>query len=463
MDYDLIVRGAAVVRPGGSEPADVALSDGVIAALGPAGALSGSAVAELDADGLHLFPGGIDPHVHFSEPGRTEWEGLLSGSTALAAGGMTAFIDMPLSALPPTVDGEAFDLKLACALERSRIDFALWGGLVPGNLDAMGELHERGVAGFKAFMCDTGQDDFRPVDDATLWEGMRRAAALDSIVAVHAENDAITGALAARSRAAGAVSARDYLESRPPIAEIEAIGRAIAFAADTGCRLHVVHVSTAEGIELVRDARGRGIDVSCETTTHFLALTDADVERLGVVAKCAPVMRGGANRELLWDFVAGDPDAIVASDHAPAPWSLKGDHDFFAAWGGVSTCQSTLAILLEAMGRERITLGAVVGAVSANAADRFALTGKGAIEVGRDADLTLVDLNATWTLAADELHYRHRHSPLVGLPMRGEVRHVFSRGRAIVRDAQIVGEARGRLLTPDRSGRAEGAAALSVV
>jgi allantoinase len=450
VDYDLIIRGAVLAHPEGIAAGDLAVADGLIVAISPAGALAGSAAAELDATGLHLLPGGVDAHVHFSEPGRTEWEGFLSGSTALAAGGATSFIDMPLSAHPPTVDGDAFDLKLAHALEHSRLDFALWGGLVPGSLDAMEELHERGVAGFKAFMCETGQDDFRPVDDVTLWEGMQRAAQLDSIVAVHAESEAITSALTARAREAGVLGARDYLATRPPIAEIEAIGRAVALAADAGCRLHIVHVSTAEGIDIVRDARARGVDVSCETTAHFLALTGEDVERLGVVAKCAPVMRDDANRERLWDFVAGEASAIVSSDHAPSPWDLKEARDFFDAWGGVSTCQSTLSILLTAVASARITLGAAVGSVATNAAERFGLAGKGALAVGRDADLAIVDLDAAWTLAAADLKYRHKHSPFVGLPMRGDVRHVFSRGREIVRDGLVSGPARGQLLRPER-------------
>jgi len=388
--------------------------------------------------------------VHFSEPGRAEWEGLYSGSSALAAGGATAFIDMPLSASPPTVSGPAFDAKLACALRSSRLDFGLWGGLVPGSLDAMEALHERGVTGFKAFMCETGQEDYRPVDDALLWEGMCRAAELDSIVAVHAENEAITAALTARARAGARSAARDYLESRPAIAEIEAIGRAIALASDAGCRLHIVHVSTAEGIELVRDAQERGVDVSCETTAHFLAFTDEDVERLGVVAKCAPVMRGAENRERLWDYVTTDPDAIVASDHAAAPWSLKEDRDFFAAWGGISGCQSTLGVLLEAYGRGRLALEAVVAATSTNVASRFRLPAKGAVEVGRDADLTLVDLEQTWTLRTEELRYRHRHSPFVGLPMRGRIAYVLTRGRFVVDAGELCGNACGRLVAPAR-------------
>jgi allantoinase len=448
VDYDLIVRGATL--PGSADALDVAVESGAIAALAPGGALTGSAETELDAGGLHLLPGGIDPHVHFNEPGLTSWEGFLTGSTALATGGLTSFVDMPLNSVPATVDGEAFDAKLACARRHSLLDFGFWGGLVPGKLGRMEELSERGVIGFKAFMCETGTDDFRPADDATLAEGMRRAAALDSIVAVHAESETITSILTAAAHARGGLSVQDYLASRPPAAELEAIDRAIALAADAGCRLHVVHVSTAEGIELVRDARSRGLDVSWETTSHYLTLTAGDVERLGAVAKCSPVMRDEANRERLWHYVAGDPRAIVVSDHSPSPWSEKQGEDFFAAWGGVSGCQSTLGILLEAAEAGRVGLGAAIAAVTRNPADRFRLGSKGAIEVGRDADLVLVDLGARWTLEADELRYRHRHSPFVGLPMRGEVKHAFSRGRAVVRDGDIVGDQRGRLLTPER-------------
>src|SRR6188768_4413088 len=208
--------------------ADVGVVDGAIVAVEPE--LEGAG-KELDARGLHVFPGGLDPHVHFNEPGRTHWEGLATGSAALARGGFTAFFDMPLNSSPPTIDAEGFDAKLAAAQAQSSIDFGLWGGLVPGNLDELERLAERGVIGLKAFMSNSGIDEFRHADDRTLYDGMAEAARLGLLVAVHAENDALT------ARSFGP-TARDFMASRPVIAELEAIGRAIAFAADTGCRLH---------------------------------------------------------------------------------------------------------------------------------------------------------------------------------------------------------------------------------
>ena len=195
---------------------------------------------------------------------------------------------MPLNAHPPTLDAASFDLKRAAAEASSLVDFALWGGLVPGNLDHLDELAERGVVGFKAFMSASGIDDFAASDDLTLYEGMARAARLGRIVAVHAENDAITRALAERAIAEGRTGIRDYLASRPIVAELEAISRAILFAEETGCALHVVHVSTGRGVALVAEARARGVDVTCETCPHYLVLTEEDVERIGPARQVRP-------------------------------------------------------------------------------------------------------------------------------------------------------------------------------
>jgi allantoinase len=251
---------------------------------------------------------------------------------------------------------------------------------------------------------------------------------------------------------AGRTDARSYLASRPPVAELEAISRAIAFAADAGCRLHVVHVSTAPGVQLIREARAAGVDVSWETATHFLALTEEDVVRLGPLAKCAPVMRDETNRDQLWRLVASAPDAIVASDHSPCAPELKDTDDFFAAWGGINGCQSTLSVLLEGAGHGRLSLAAASAAIGRNVAERLQLPHKGRIAPGTDADLALVDLGFTWTLTSEELRYRHRMSALVGAPMRGAVRRLYSRGRTVVADGVLVEGVRGRLLRPEIGG-----------
>ncbi len=249
MSFDVLIRGAAVVGAGVPRRLDVGVADGLIAALGPE--LPGPATEEIDAAGLHLLPGVVDGHVHMNEPGRTDWEGFDTGTRALAAGGATSAIDMPLNAHPPTVTAAAFDAKRRCLERRAFVDLALWGGLVPGGTEAMDELAARGVVGFKAFMCSSGIDDFPGVDDLTLYEGMCRAAALGLPVAVHAESEAITAGLAKRARDGGRTKMRDFLASRPAIAELQAISRAISLAQESGCSLHVVHVSTGRGVALV--------------------------------------------------------------------------------------------------------------------------------------------------------------------------------------------------------------------
>ena len=349
--YDLILRSGTLVTADGPQEADLAVTDGRIADISPE--LEGVAREEVDASGLHVFPGIIDAHAHFNEPGRTHWEGFATGTRALAAGGMTAYVEMPLNAHPPTCDAECFDLKVAAAKASSFVDFALWGGLVPGNVVHLDELAERGVVGFKAFMSNSGIEDFKAADDLTLFEGMQRAAELGLPVLVHAENDQITSWLARRAVAEGRTTMRDYLDSRPVVAELEAIGRAILFAEETGCSLHVVHVSTGKGVALVATARARGVDVTCETCAHYLVLTQEDAEELGAAAKCAPPLRSRQHLEALWGQIVEGNVQFVTSDHSPAPPEMKVGDDYFKIWGGIMGCQSLLNVMLDEGHRER--------------------------------------------------------------------------------------------------------------
>jgi allantoinase len=356
---------------------------------------------------------------------------------------------MPLNAHPPTVDGAAFDAKVAAAQGRALVDFALWGGLVPGDFDRLDELAARGVVGFKAFMSASGIDDFEAADDLTLYEGMARAARLGRIVAVHAENDVITRALASRAIAEGRTGVRDYLASRPIIAEIEAISRAILFAEETGCALHVVHVSTGRGVALVAEARAHGVDVSCETCPHYLVFTEEDVERIGPLAKCAPPIRSQSEQDALWAALADGTLPMVASDHSPAPADMKTSSDFFRVWGGISSCQSLLQLLLtEGHERRSLPLPTIAAATAEYPARRFALPGKGRIQAGYDADLTIIDLAATSVLQYTDLHYRHPHSPYVGMPLSGRVARTLVRGTTVYRDGQFISAPIGRLVTP---------------
>jgi allantoinase len=448
--FDLVVRGGTVVTPEGAFGADVAVEGGQVVQVGPE--LLGATAAEVDATGLHVFPGVVDPHVHFDEPGRTEWEGIATGSEALVAGGGTVFADMPLNNLPLTLDGAGFDVKRRAATGQARADFALWGGLTPDNLGALPELAARGAVGVKAFMSDSGLPEFPATDDLSLYEGMQIAAGLGLLVAVHAESEPLIRALTRRIRAAGGTTVRDYLRSRPVLAEVEAIQRACLFAAETGARLHVVHVSSGQGALAVAAARARGVDVTCETCPHYLLLDEEDVERLGAVAKCAPPLRSGGERDALWRALQEGAVAMLASDHSPAPPAMKGQPDFFDVWGGISGVQTTLpAVLGEGHHTRGLALESLAALCAAAPAARLGLTpAKGRIAPGWDADLALVDVDARWTLRADDLRYRHRQSPYVGRTFRGAVRRTLLRGQTVAVDGEPVGEPIGRLVTPQR-------------
>ena len=245
---------------------------------------------------------------------------------ALAAGGATCAVDMPLNSLPPTLDAASFDAKVAAARGRARVDFALWGGLVPGDLDRMDELAERGVVGFKAFMCPSGVAEFPAADADVLGRGMERAAALGLPVAVHAEDPrdhGPPGRAGAWPRAGAAM--RDWAgvaagarRARRPSSARSRLAR------ETGCALHVVHVSSAAAVDLVAEARARGVDATCETCPHYLVLDEDDAERLGAVAKCAPPLRSAAERDgPVGSACAPATVDLVASDHSPGPPELK--------------------------------------------------------------------------------------------------------------------------------------------
>jgi allantoinase len=458
---DLILRGGTVITPDGLLPTDVGIADGKIISLGE----SGSAREEIDATGLHIFPGVIDSHVHFNEPGRADWEGIETGSRALAAGGGTLFFDMPLNAHPPTCDARSFDEKLIAAEEKSLTDFALWGGLVPGNLDQLESLAVRGVIGFKAFMSNSGIEDFECVDQATLREGMKCCATLGKLVAVHAESDAITARLAAKALAAEKISVRDYLDSRPIHAELEAIHRAIELSRETKCALHIVHVSSGAGVALIASAQQQGVDVTCETCPHYLVLTEDDVEKLGAVAKCAPPLRPKSAQDVLWRYLENGFVQTIGSDHSPSPPDMKRNFNFFKVWGGISGVQHTLPLLLTEWNAglrhgsfqksadnnepgRRPALQLIANLLSANVAARFNLPHKGKIAPGFDADFALVDLQKKFTVTKEDLFYRHQQSPYVGRALTGRVVRTILRGRTIYHDGKITATGGGQLIKP---------------
>jgi allantoinase len=315
----------------------------------------------------------------------------------------------------------------------------LWGGLIPGNVKELAELSGRGAVGFKAFLSNSGLPEFPRADDLTLYEGMREAARLNRPVAVHAESEEITKGLMNRLIAEGRNDIAAFLESRPVIAETEAIRRAAALAREAGCALHIVHISSGSGVVAALEARTLGTDISLETCPHYLFFTEEDLLRVGAIAKCAPPLRSAPERSDLLDCAIGGDIDIIGSDHSPCPPEMKDRANFFEIWGGIAGVQSTLQVLMHlGFPAERIA-----ATTAANPARRFKLPNRGALEAGNFADITLVDPHAA---AAPPLLHRHGISPYSGRALKGAVRRTVRRGATIYADGVIVNDTKGRFV-----------------
>jgi allantoinase len=445
--HDLVVRGGHVVIPGGGFTAHLGITNGRFAAISQ-DTLDGHEV--IDASGRVVLPGAVDLHVHFNEPGRTQWEGWGPGSRAAAAGGVTTVVEMPLNSIPSTTSVDALNAKVAAAKGQSVVDFALWGGLVMTNLDDLPGLARGGVIGFKAFMCESGTKEFAFVDDGMLHEGLARLADLGQFLALHAESNWITRRLTEQLRGEGRRDRSAWGESRPPAAELEAIQRALFLSSRTRCRLHIVHMSIPEGTKMIQSAKDAGQRVTVETCAHYLSLTDDDLLRLGPVAKCAPPLRDANAQEGLWRDVLGGRIDCITSDHSPCPTEDKtrGDEDIFEAWGGITGVQTLVPLMLtEGVHRRGMPLERFVTLLSGNPAKVAGLwPQKGAIQVGADADLLIVDMEREWMVERDWLRSRHKHSPFIGRRMRGWIDRVLRRGETIEHQAETRSTPGGRWL-----------------
>ncbi len=451
---DLYLKNGLIATEQATFPGGVVVHRGKIAQV-VFGEAEVEAAEVVDLGGRVLLPGLIDAHVHFNEPGREYWEGYRTGSMAAAAGGVTTVLEMPLNASPPSVDRQKLRHKREAASTESVVDYAHWGGLVDNNLDALEALHDEGVVGFKAFLSESSTDDFRRIDDDLLYAGLIKAKVLGNLVGVHSENQYVTRYLKEQLQAQGRIDRTAWPASRPVEAELEAIRRVLFWAEITGARVHIVHVSIAAGVETVARARQAGARATAETCPHYLFFDLDDFVRIGPVAKCAPPIRERREVEALWARVLDVTVDMIASDHSPCPLEdkLRGNDDIWQAWGGISGIQAMLPVLLtEGVHKRGLNLPALVRLTSANPARIFGLyPNKGAILPGADADFVVVDPDRQWTLTADQLLSKHKHSPYLGCRFIGAVERTIVRGMTVYRDGEIrVGPGFGQLVYPTR-------------
>ncbi|PNZ43119.1 allantoinase AllB [Staphylococcus simulans] len=434
MKYDLLIKNGRVILDEGEQEVEVAVKDGKIAAIGHD---LGDAEKVIDAKGQVVAPGMVDAHVHITEPGggyRDEWEGYETGLKGAAKGGVTTIIEMPLNQVPATTDRASIQEKFDAGKGKLSADVASYGGLVPYNLDGgIQELDEEGVVAYKAFLATCGDrsidGDFENVDDYSLYEGMKQIAKTGKILSVHAENADITDRLGEIAYKNGEKSLAAYVDSRPVFTEVEPIRKLILFAKETGCRLHIVHVACEEGVDEVIKAQQEGVDVTCETCTHYLYFYKEELDDIGPVVKCSPPIREESRLPGMWERVINGDINFVTSDHSPSTPDLKDTDNAFEAWGGIAGIQNNVDILFdEGVQKRELSLKRFAEIIATEPAKRFGLDNKGSIAVGKDADFVFIKPESSYTLQAEDLEYRNKLSPYVGRTINAQVAKTILRG-----------------------------------
>ncbi len=424
-------RSRRIVTPQGLVDGVLTIEDGRIVSVE-----RGEDSRALDLGDLAILPGGIDPHVHLNEPGRGDWEGMVSGTRAAVAGGLTTLVDMPLNSDPVTTTLEALETKICTAEEHRRrgelhCELLFHGGLVPGNLDQIEPLIDGGVVGLKAFLCDSGIDEFPAVGEAELRPAMKILARRGIPLLAHGE--IVSPLLTSESRPGEGDPNlyASWLASRPSRFEVEAIELLLRLMRETGCRVHLVHLATADALPMLRAARSEALPISIETCPHYLTFAAEEIPDGDPRFKCAPPIREAHHREALWQALREGTIDFVASDHSPAPPSMK-QGSLLSAWGGISSLQISLPATWTGAHCRGFDLTDLAALVAARPARLLGLDHrKGALAPGFDADFIVFDPEAIFAVRADALHHRHPQTAYEGLRLRGRVMQTYCGGRLV--------------------------------
>ncbi|XP_069474238.1 allantoinase, mitochondrial-like [Ambystoma mexicanum] len=432
-----IVRSNRVVLDNIVCSAEIVITNGTITRILPRGGHSSANDAEvLDVGNLVVMPGVIDPHVHVNEPGRVAWEGYWTATRAAAAGGITTMVDMPLNSLPPTTTVSNFQTKLQAADGQCFVDMAFWGGVVPENQAELRPMLKAGIPGFKCFLISSGVDEFPCVSLMDLHKVMVILQGTESILLFHAELDNTQGIPASAHTSEYSM----FLESRPDIMEVDAIRTIIDLCLLYKVKCHIVHLSSAQALPIIREARRAGAPITVETTHHYLTLDSDNIPPGATHYKCCPPIRKRINQEELWAALHDGHIDMVVSDHSPCTPDLKlqGDGDFLKAWGGISSLQFGLPLFWTAAACRGFGLHDVVRLMCANPAKLCRLEErKGALRPGWDADMVIWDPDKEFEVQEHMIHHKHKLTPYLGFHLRGQVFASILRGTLIYQDGNF--------------------------
>lgn len=452
MVVDMVIKNGTIVMPHSSLWGHLIIHEGKIKEVSVFDDLP-QARQTIDATGLHVLPGLIDPHVHFRVPGLDYKEDFNTGSQAAAAGGITTIIDMP-NVKPPTENVEAFQAKMACADGKSYVDFGIYAVIIEGNKDQILPLAEAGVCGYKIFMGETVGKIPPPSDGEILdaWCIMRETGLR---CGVHAEDNSILVYMREKLQKMGRKDCMAHLESRPSIAEAECISRAIMFAEHCKSKLMIYHMAAKEGVYLIRDAKRRGVEVMGETGPHYLICENEDMIRkgLGSMLKMNPPVRTKDHAEVLWEGLLDGTIEVIGTDHSPHTAEEKMENDRFSdiwkaipGWPGVET---NVPLMLTQVNEGRLSLNHYVKVQAEGPARAWNLwPRKGNLNLGADADVTIVDMKKEGVIDKNKLHSKSKVSPFHGWRVKGMPVYSIVRGNVVAKDGEVVGKPIGQLQRP---------------
>jgi dihydroorotase len=462
MNWDYVIKNGTIVTPNETYQAHIYINDGKIAAISKQ-PLEGEASRETDATGQYILPGLIDVHVHSRDPGPTYKEDFFTSTQAAAAGGITTIFDMP-NTTPPTRDAASFHAQVANLTPKAHVDFGIWGiALGPMNNAQLPELHESGVIGFKYFWgyavnkntfqltynYEPGMTDvLPPLSDGEVYEIFQNVAKTGQVLAIHGEDSSLIQVLTAQVKKSSRTDYDALLDGRPNLAEEITVQMGTSFSRASGAKLHVLHVTTAEAADAIRRAQAQGAPVSAETCPHYLFLSNEDYPKVGPVMKIYPPVKYEKDKKALWQAISDGTITIVSSDHAPhTPEEKAGS--LWEIPAGMPGTETMAPLMLNAVNEGKLTLQKLTALMAENPAKRFGIyPQKGSLEVGTDADITIVDMNKEATIKAANLHSKSKVTAYDGWHVKGVPVETIVRGETIMKNGEIVHKPIGHVVKP---------------